>query len=88
MSCTRAPRAEYGTPGWAADYAEAKAEEALAHERCFNAHLERRCPGLRPTAKYLAGEDPPWHPRFYTRLDWLNFARAREMGKFGGPTRY
>ena len=74
----RSPRG----PGWAAAYAEAQARARLQHERALNSFIASRNPQLPSTERYQRGPLPPWHPRFGSPADYLNYLARREMGRF------
>jgi hypothetical protein len=69
-------------PGWAAAYAEAQARARLQHERALNSVIALRNPHLPSTERYQRGPLPPWHPRFGSAADYLDYLARREMGRF------
>jgi hypothetical protein len=70
------------TPEWAARRAEAQARAHLQRERTINCVIERRNPCLPSTARYQRGPLPPWHPRFGSPADYVEYLARREMGRF------
>jgi hypothetical protein len=76
------------SPGWAAAYAEAQAYARLRHERALNSFIESRNPHLPSTERYRCGPLPPWHPRFGTRADYVEYLARREMGRFDPEVTY
>jgi len=65
----RSPRGR----GWAAAYAEAQARARLQHERNLNSFIASRNPHLPSTERYQRGRLPPWHPRFGSPADYLDY---------------
>ena len=76
------------TAGWAAAFAEAQARARLHHERALNSIIASRNPHLRSTERYRRGALPPWHPRFGSPADYLNYLARREMGRFDPQITY
>jgi hypothetical protein len=48
----------------------------------MNAFIEHKRRRIRPTAKYLKGRLPSWHPRFGSELEFVAYEIKREMGKY------
>jgi hypothetical protein len=68
---------------------ESQAEERLRRERHFNHLLATRCCApAEETERYARGPLCPSDPRFYTRLDYLNYLATREMGRFNPTVKY
>lgn len=76
------------SPGWAAAYAEAQAYARLQHERALNDFIASRNPDLPSTRRYRRRPLPAWHPRFYSRADYLAYRARREMGRFDDAITY
>jgi hypothetical protein len=69
-------------------YAEARARARLHHERALNEFIARRRPDLPSAERYQRGPLPPWHPRFGSRADYLDYLARREMGRFDPNVAY
>ena len=76
------------TSEWAAKHAEAHARARRDHERAINRVIECRNPHLLSTPEYRRGALPPWHPRFGTHADYLDYLATREMGRFDPHVKY
>jgi len=76
------------SPEWAAARAEAHARARLQQERAINHVIASRNPSLPSTERYRRGPLPPWHPRFGSPADYLDYLARREMGRFDPEVDY
>jgi hypothetical protein len=78
----RAHEALHKSPGLGRRVCRAQAPARLQHERAFNSFIASRNPHLPSTERYQRGPLPPWHPRFGSPANYLNYLARREMGRF------